>query len=159
MNRLAVISIVCLAAARAFAGPADDAMTHSKAFETAVNARDAKAIVALYAPDAQVIWEGQGEEAKGKAEIEKLVANFLNGLPRDAKIVLKSQTAIPLGNGYVATVGHWQESFTDAGGKSQVADVRTTEVIKVMHGKTLYVLDHASIGLPPAPDAAQRASK
>jgi len=45
MNVWALLPIVCLAAVPAFAAPEDDAMAHSKAFERAVNARDAKAIL------------------------------------------------------------------------------------------------------------------
>lgn len=153
MKRYVVLSLLCLVAVRAFAAPADDATAHSKAFERAVNTRDAKAILALYAADAHVVWPGQGEEANGKAEIEKLVSNFLKELPKDATLTLKSQTAIPLAGGYIATVGHWDESFTDADGKKQSADIRTTEIIKKDKGKTLYVIDHASIGLPPEPEA------
>ena len=154
MLRWALLAIVCLAVMPAFAAPADDAMAHSKAFERAVNARDGKAALALYAPDAHVVWPGQGEEANGKAEIEKLIAKLLQDLPKDATITLRSQTAIPLGDGKIATVGHWVQSFTDPQGKKQTADVRTTEIIKKENGRTLYVVDHASIGLPPEPDAA-----
>ena len=151
MMRSVVLSLLCLVAVPAFAAPADDATAHSKAFERAVNTRDASAVLALYAPDAHVIWPGQGAEANGKAEIEKLVANFLKDFPKDAKITLKSQTAIDLGGGYIATVGRWGESFTDADGKQQTAEVRTTEIIKKEKGETLYVVDHASIGVPPEP--------
>src|SRR5262249_41966670 len=118
------------------------------------NARDAKAVLALYAADAHVIWPGQGEEATGKADIEKLVADLLKQLPKDARITLKSQTAIPLGGGYGATVGHWTQAFTDPDGKQPTVELRTTEIIKKEKGKTLYVVDHASVGAPPPPDAA-----
>jgi uncharacterized protein (TIGR02246 family) len=151
MKRSAVVSLLCLLAAPAVAAPADDAMAHSKAFERAANARDAKAILALYAADAHVVWPGQGERANGKVEIEKLVSNFLKQLPADARITLVSQTAIPLAGGYIATVGEWSQSFTDAGGKPQTVEIRTTELIKKEKGKTLYVVDHASIGVPPEP--------
>jgi uncharacterized protein (TIGR02246 family) len=154
MQRFAVLSLLCLGAVPALAGPADDAMAHSKAFERAVNARDAGAVVALYATDARVVWPGQGDEAKGRAEIEKLVARFVKELPPDAKMTLVSQSAIPLGGGYVATVGHWTESFTDPDGKPQTADIRTSELIRKEKGRTLYVIDHASIGLPPQPEPA-----
>src|SRR5215471_15044052 len=96
-----IACLLCLAAAPAFAAPADDAMAHSKAFEQAVNTRNPHAILALYAPDAHVVWPGQGEEANGKAEIEKLVAQFMQQLPKDAKIALKSQIAVPLPDGYI----------------------------------------------------------
>jgi len=155
MTRLLALTIVCLTAVRAAAGPAELAMAHSKAFERAANARDVKAVLALYAPDAHVVWPGQGEEATGTAAIEKLVADFMKDMPKDAKMVLESQTAIPLGGGQVATVGRWEESFTDADGKPQTADIRTTEIIKTVGEKTLYVVDHASIGLPPAPPATR----
>lgn len=156
MNVWALLPIVCLAAVPAFAAPEDDAMAHSKAFERAVNARDAKAILALYASDAHVVWPGQGEEANGRAEIEKLISKVLKELPKDAKFTLKSQTAIALGDGHIATVGHWVESFTDPKGKKQTAEIRTTEIIKKETDKTLYIVDHASVGLLPEPEAAAR---
>jgi uncharacterized protein (TIGR02246 family) len=151
MKSCAVLFLLGLVAAPAFGTPTDDALAHSKAFERAVNARDAQAVLALYVSDAHVVWPGQGEEANSKAAIEQLVSEFIKQLPKDAKITLKSQTAIPLGGGYIATVGHWTESFTDASGKVQSADIRTTEILKKQKGKTLYVVDHASIGLPPEP--------
>lgn len=155
MTRIS-IALVCFLAAPALAGPAEDAMAHSKAFEKAANARDTKAVLALYAADAHVVWPGQGDEATGTAAIQKLAETFLKDLPKDAKISLVSQTAIPLGGGVVATVGHWQETFTAPDGKKQTADVRTTEIIKKVKGKTLYVVDHASIGTPPAPPPAAK---
>jgi uncharacterized protein (TIGR02246 family) len=153
---IVVLLLASVVAVPAFAGPTEDAMAHSKAFERAVNARDQKAILALYAADAHVIWPGQGEEATGRAAIEKLVASFVKGLPKDAKLTLESQTAIPLGGGHIATVGHWRQSFTDADGKPQTAEIRTTELIEKEKGKTLYLVDHASIGLPPAPGSASQ---
>jgi len=99
---------------------------------------------------------GQGEEANGRAEIEKLISKVLKELPKDAKFTLKSQTAIALGDGHIATVGHWVESFTDPKGKKQTAEIRTTEIIKKETDKTLYIVDHASVGLLPEPEAAAR---
>jgi uncharacterized protein (TIGR02246 family) len=154
MKRASIVSLLCLLAGPAFAAPTDDALAHSKAFERAANARDAKAILALYAADAHIVWPGQGEEANGRAEIEKLVANFLKQLPEDARINLESQTAIPLCGGYIATVGRWRQSFTDPAGKRQTVQIRTTELIRKEKGKTLYVVDHASIGVPPEPETA-----
>jgi uncharacterized protein (TIGR02246 family) len=144
------LAVLCLAAMPAFAGPAADATAHSEAFARAVNARDEESVLALYADDARVIWPGQGEEAKGRADIATLISKSLKDLPKDAKMTLKSQAAIPLGDGYIATVGRWEESFTDPDGKRQIVPVRTTEIIKKQGGKTLYIVDHASVGLPPA---------
>jgi uncharacterized protein (TIGR02246 family) len=153
MIRCLLVLTICAVAVTGFAAPDDDAMAHSKAFERAANARDVKAVLALYAPDARLIWPGQGDEAKGTAEIEKLVTRSLNVLPKDAKFTLKSQDAVPLGNGYIGSVGHWIETFTDSGGKQQTIEIRTTEIIKKEKGKTLYVIDHASVGVPPEPGA------
>jgi len=148
MRRLALLGPLCLLAAPAFAGPTEEAMAHAKAFERAINARDVKAVVALYAADAHVIWPGQGEEASGIAAIEKLATAFVAGLPESAEIHLDAQTVIPLGDGHVATVGRWTQSVTDADGKRQTAEIRTSEVLETKQGKTLYLVDHASIGLP-----------
>jgi uncharacterized protein (TIGR02246 family) len=151
VKRLGLLVALCLVrvSVPAFADPTSDAKAHSQAFEHAANARDTKAVMALYADGARVIWPGQGEEATGKAEIEKMVSKFVADLPKYAKITLKSQTTIPLGSDYIATVGHWEETFTDPDGKHQTVSLRTTEIIRKQGGKTLYVVDHASIGLPP----------
>ena len=154
MKRLGLLVALCLVSASAFADPTSDAKAHSEAFEHAANARDTKAVMALYADGARAIWPGQGEEATGKVEIEKMVSKFVADLPKDAKITLKSQTAIPLGSDYIATVGHWEETFTDPDGKHQTVSLRTTEIIKKQGGKTLYVVDHASVGLPPPSEPA-----
>ena len=149
MKRPGLLVLLCLISVPAFADPTSDAKAHSEAFARAANARDTKAVMALYADGARVIWPGQGEEATGKAEIEKMVSKFVAELPKDAKLTLESQTAIPLGNDYVAIVGNWEETFTDPDGKHQAVSIRTSEIIKQEGGKTLYVVDHASVGLPP----------
>ena len=149
-----LLLLLALTAPPASADPAGDAMAHSKAFEQAVNARDAQAILALYAAAARVIWPGQGEEASDRAGLEKLVASFLKGLPQDARLTLVSQTAIPVDASHIVNVGHWSQSFTDAEGKRQSADIRTTELIQIDGHRTLYLVDHASIGLPPPPKPA-----
>ena len=151
MKMLFWLAVLTLYATIAFADAAADAKAHSEAFARAANAQDVKAVLALYADDARVIWPGQGEEAKGKAAVEQLVTASLKAFPKDSRIVLKSQEATPLGNGYIATVGQWEQSFTGPDGKPQTVEVRTTELIKKQGAKTLYVVDHASIGMPPAP--------
>jgi hypothetical protein len=75
------------------------------------------------------------------------VATF-KALP-GATQVMKSQSVVPLGCGYSAVIGHWEISFKDAGGKMQTASVRTSEILKKQGNKTLYVVDHASVALPP----------
>lgn len=154
MSRLALAVTLCLLPISTFAASVADATAHSKEFERAMNARDGKAVLALYMSDARVVWPGEGEEAHGTAEIEKLVTKTLTELPKDAKFAMKSQTAIVLPGGDLATIGQWEESFTGNDGKPQAITFRTTEIIRKVHGKTLYVVDHASVGLPPPADSS-----
>ena len=141
---------LCLATRPALADTAADARAHSDAFARAFNAHDAKAILALYADDARIVWPGQGDEAIGKSEIAKRVDALLKAFPT-SRLTLKTQDAVDLGNGYIATIGHWEQSFTTPDGQAATAAVRTTEILRKRGGKTLYVIDHASIGVPPAP--------
>jgi ketosteroid isomerase-like protein len=148
MNIWILVVIVSLVATPAFADATADAKAQSDAFARAVNAGDVKATLALYANNARVIWPGQGDEAKGKAEIEKLIVNTMKAFP-GAKMTLKSQETIPLGSGYIATIGKWKMSFKGSNGKVQTMEIRTSEVIKKQGHRTVYVIDHASVGLPP----------
>jgi uncharacterized protein (TIGR02246 family) len=152
-------ALLLFVAVPALADPAGDAKAQSEAFARAWNARDLKAVLALYADDARVIWSDEGEEANGKAEVEKLLTNAMNRFPKDGRVVFKSQEAIPLGNGYIATVGHWELSFTNDDGKKQTVQTRSTEVIRKQGRKTLYVIDHASVGTPPPHQSAAAGNK
>jgi uncharacterized protein (TIGR02246 family) len=151
------LALFSLVATPAVADPAADAKAHSDAFASAMKARDVAAVVALYADDAHVIWPGQGEEAKGKAAIKKLVENALKAAP-DSPPVLVSQEVVSLGNGNIATIGQWEQVMKGPDGKSETLRVRTSEIIKKVGNKTLYVVDHASIGFPPPPASGGGAS-
>jgi ketosteroid isomerase-like protein len=109
-------------------------------------------MLALYSDDAHVIWPGQGEEAVGRSRIKKLIKSTLKDFPPDGRIVLKSQQAISLGNGYIATIGHWEESFRGRNGRWQTIQLRTSEIIRKKGDRMVYVVDHASVGVPPAPE-------
>jgi uncharacterized protein (TIGR02246 family) len=143
--------LVCLAAP-AFADDAADARAQGTAFVRAWDAGDVKATLALYADDARVIWPGQGDEVKGKAAIEALLLRTFKMFPKSG-LVLKAQDTIPLGNGYIANLGYWDQTVPGPDGTPAVFRVRTTEILKREGGKLLYVVDHASIGLPPPPPA------
>src|SRR5262249_50639724 len=132
-----------------------DGRAVSDAFSKAVAAGDVPAIVALYRDDASVIWPGQGEEAKGKAAIEALAKKLV--AQKNGTIVLKSQESIPLRDGYIPNGGRWENTVTTTEGKTQTVVIRTSEVLQKTDGKWLYLVDHASIGLPPpAPSHARR---
>jgi uncharacterized protein (TIGR02246 family) len=132
-----------------FADATSAARAHSDAFARGFAARDAKAILALYADDARVVWPGEGEEAHGRAAIAKLVDHLVKSFP-GSTLTLKSQEAVALGTRYIATVGHWEQTATMPDGKTQTFQIRTSEVLRKDGEVWLYVIDHASIGLPPA---------
>jgi uncharacterized protein (TIGR02246 family) len=148
MKRFAGFGFLMLLAGAVWADANADAKAHSDAFARAMKARDVAAVVALYADDAYVIWPGAGQEAHGKAAIEKLVADFMKD-PQSAP-TLKSQNVVDLGNGSIAVIGQWEQVVTGADGKSQTITVRTSEIIRKVGNKTLYVVDHASVGVPAA---------
>lgn len=125
------------------------ARAHSEAFGRACASGKVDAVLALYEDDAIVVWPGQGEEAKGKTAIAKLAANLCNG--KDPAPTLKAIEGRQLGAGYVVTHGTWEQSAKGPDGKPTTLVIRTTEVLKDTHGKWRYVVDHASIGLPPPP--------
>jgi ketosteroid isomerase-like protein len=147
------IAIACtlLALTARIASSADAtsvARAHSEAFARACGSGNVAAVVALYDDDAIAIWPGQGEEAVGKAAIGKLAAGLCNG--KDKPPVLKSIEGHALGKGYVVTNGRWELTTKAPDGTSAVALIRTTEVLKESGGHWRYVVDHASIGIPPS---------
>jgi uncharacterized protein (TIGR02246 family) len=143
------VLLVCLAAP-VMADEAADAKAQGAAFVRAWDAGDVKAALALYTDDARVIWPGQGDEARGKAAIEAVITRAFKMFPKSG-LVLKSQDTIPLGNGYIGNVGYWDQTVPGPDGKPAIFRVRTTEILKRQGDKLLYVVDHASIGLPPPP--------
>lgn len=127
------------------------ARAHSEAFGRACAAGKVDDVVALYEEDAIVVWPGQGEEAKGKAAIAKLAVNLCNG--KDPAPTLKAIEGRQLGPGYVVTHGTWEQPAKAPDGTPTTLVIRTTEVLKETRDTWRYVVDHASIGLPPPPPA------
>jgi uncharacterized protein (TIGR02246 family) len=126
------------------------ARMHSEAFARAMNAKDIDAVLAFYAEDARVIWPGRSDEARGKTAIRALIASTLRSFPKDSRLELQSQDAIALADGYIATVSHWEQSYARNDGTRTATLYRATEVIRSNGKESLYVVDHASLGLPPA---------
>jgi uncharacterized protein (TIGR02246 family) len=143
-----LVLVLAVTVAPAGADATADGRAVSEAFEKAVAAGDLQAVLALYRDDATVIWPGQGEEAKGKAAITPLAQRFIENM-KGAHVVLKSQQSIPLGEGYIVNVGRWAVESTTPDGRRVTSEVRTSEVLAKTDGKWLYLVDHASIGLPP----------
>jgi ketosteroid isomerase-like protein len=148
MRTVGVIILVAALATTAFAEANTTARAHSEAFSKACGAGDIKAVMALYADDAFVIWPGAGEEARGKAAIEKLATGLCD--PKlGTKAVLTSVAAVQLDPTHIAILGHWDFTQNGPDGKSTTSQIRTSEIIqKGSHG-WVYLVDHASIGMPP----------
>ena len=69
--------------------------------------------------------------------------------------ILYELDAMPLGDSYIAIFGHWEVTQAGPDGKPTIAQVRTTEVIAKSGSGWHYVIDHASVGVPP-PQAAEK---
>ena len=147
------IGLVLALVAPALADPSADAKAVGDAFGKAMAAGDVPAVLALYRDDASVIWPGRGEEAQGKAALEKMVRAALASAPKDLKLVPKSNHAIALGSDYIVNVGRWEQTFTTPRGRHVTQEVRTTEVLQKTDGEWRYLVDHASVGLPVATPA------
>ena len=148
MRNWSAVALVVALAAPAFADPTADARAHDEAFSKACEAGDVKAVLALYADDAVVVWPGAGEEAKGKAAIEKLIPGTCNP-KNNTKAVIKSLEAMPLDHSHIAIIGHWELTETGPDGKATTSQISATEVIAKTGSGWRYVVDHASIGVPP----------
>ncbi len=148
-------AMICLAAILMCAGPAlaDPAAivkAHSEAFAKAANACDIPAVLKLYENDAVIIWPVEGEVATGKAGIEKVVEEQCSGGAKPSLKLISSDSRA-IGKNYIINVGTWDSTSPGPDGKPMTARVRTTELLHKSGGKWRYVIDHASIGIPPPP--------
>ena len=111
----------------------------------AMKANDLEATVALYAPDA-VAYYPDGEY-KGKDAIRKSWVDFLATFTvKDATSEGTYETTGDTSLGW----GHWSmTAVPKAGGAAVVMKGRATVIVKKIGGKWLYVVDHASVPLPP----------
>src|SRR5216117_747570 len=157
MKRWMVLALVMMMlAGTALADPAADARGVEEAFARACSAGDLKGVMALYADDAVAVWPGQGAEAKGKADIEKMAAALCKE-GSGTQFALKSLEALPLGDAHIVTVAHWESTLAGPGGRRVTTEVRSTEVLVKKDGAWRYLVDHASVGTPrPRAAAAAR---
>jgi uncharacterized protein (TIGR02246 family) len=148
---MAIVSAMVLSCSQsAFAA---DALAIAKAHDSGVTkaVKDCKPqeMVDMYEDDAIAVYPGEGEIGRGKAEIKGLVEKFFTAFCPDdrKKFAVKdvSFDAIPLGPNYIMII-----RIADATDKDgNTARFRATELIHKSDGKWRYVVDHASIGIPP----------
>src|SRR6266566_3041740 len=133
MKRWMVLGLMMMLAGPALADPTADARGVEEAFARACGAGDLKGVMALYADDAIAVWPGQGAEAKGKADIEKMAAALCKE-PGGAQFALKSLEALPLGDAHIVTVAHWESTLAGPGRRRLTTVVRSTEVLVKQDG-------------------------
>ena len=152
MRTTGVMLLVAALATTAFGDATTTARAHSEAFGKACNAGDIKAVMALYTDDAFVVWPGAGEEARGKAAIEKLATGLCD--PKlETKAVLTSVVGVLLAPTHIASMGHWDFTQNGPDGKPATSQIRTTEIIQKGASGWRYLVDHASIGMAAPPPA------
>ena len=147
MKHWMVLGLMVMFAGPALADSTADARGVEDAFARACGAGDVKGVMALYADDAIAVWPGQGAEAKGKADIEKMAAALCKK-GSGTQFALKSLEALPLGDAHIVTVAHWESTLAGPGGRRVTTEVRSTEVLVKKDGAWRYLVDHASIGQP-----------
>ena len=118
-----------------------------QAWVKAMKANDLEAIMALYAPDA-VAYFPDGDY-KGKPAIRKSWTDFLAAFTvKDATSEGTYETTGDTSLGW----GYWSMTVVPkAGGEPIAMKGRATVVVRKIGGKWLYVVDHASVPLPPPP--------
>lgn len=118
-----------------------------QAWAKAMKANDLDATMALYAPDA-VAYFPDGD-FKGKQAIQRSWTDFLAMFTvKDASSEGTYETMGDTSLGW----GFWSMTvIPKAGGEPISMKGRATVVVKKIGGKWLYVVDHASVPLPPPP--------
>jgi uncharacterized protein (TIGR02246 family) len=147
------VVLLCGLAAPALADDDAEVRALAEEFKRSWDRGDLKGALALYDRDARVVWPGQGDEARGTAAVEALLARTFKMFPKSG-LTLKSQDVIRLGGNYLGNVGMWEQTVTGPDGTPATHVVRTTEILRREGRGLVYVVDHASIGLPPPPAAS-----
>ena len=151
MRRVLLVLCIGLLAAPVFA---QGAKGLDDAWMKAAKAGDVEGLVKLYAPDA-VTYMPDEMKAKGTAEIRESFKKFL-GASTVRDMTMNYDYTTTSGNLAVSS-GHFSMTVEPkAGGAAQTMEGRFTSVAIRKGGKWMYVVDHASVPMPPPPEAAPR---
>ncbi len=150
MRRVLLVLCIGLLSAPVLAQGAKDL---DDAWVKAAKAGDVEGLVKLYAPDA-VTYMPDEMKAKGPAEIRESFKKFL-GANTVREMTLTYDYSTTSGNLAVAS-GHFSMTVEPkAGGAAQTMEGRFSSVAIRKGGKWMYVIDHASVPMPP-PEAAPK---
>ncbi len=126
------------------------------AWAKAAKAGDVEGLVKLYAPTA-VTYMPDEMKAKGTAEIRASFQKFL-GSSTVTEMTLSQDFATTSGN-LAASSGMFSMTVAPkGGGAAQTMEGRYSSIAVRKNGKWMYVSDHASVPLAPAPPAAAPAT-
>jgi len=153
VTRALLAAVLCLAAvmARAADDPTAIAKTVGEKFAAACGSADVPAVLALYRNDARVVYPGAGESASTREELTKMVTSTCSKNGPRLTLVGYKATWADNAHTVIASLGEWSLLTVGADGKQVTTPVRATEVLVKTQKGWKYVVDHASIGVPPAP--------
>jgi uncharacterized protein (TIGR02246 family) len=144
------LTTIVMCASSAWADPAATVKAHSDAFGKAFNSCDIPGMLDLYEDGAVLIWPGDGEVATGRSQIEKVLKAQCAGASKSSLKEISSDSHA-IGKDYILNIGMWDDTMPGPDDEPMTSRVRTTELLHRSKGKWRYVVDHASIGLPPPP--------
>jgi len=150
--RALALTLLCVgaAAARAADDPTAIARGVAEKFASACGAGNVDAVLALYRDDARVVYPGAGEAATNRNELRALVKNTCVAGEPPLKLLGYRAVWADAAHTVIASLGDWSVSGQGPNGKTLTTPVRATEVLVKTDQGWLYVVDHASIGVPPA---------
>ena len=124
-------------------------------FVNAFNARDVEALAATYwqSPDV-VSFPPDGMGAKGWDDVRRALQSSLP--PAGSTLELTSADYRAEGD-LVLTSGTWHLKVPQADGSTAQIDGRFSDVKAERGGKWVYLVDHASVPMPPPPPPAEPA--
>jgi uncharacterized protein (TIGR02246 family) len=158
MLAAAILSVCGCARSGAGAGTSPDAMIAAakavdQQFTSAFNRGDIEGLMATYSREADVVLFPPAElEVRGWESIRKDMAQFLASVP-GARIELIDPQYRAAGD-VVIGWGTWRTITPSPDGRSMETMGRYTDVKAQRDGKWVYIVDHASIPLPPAAPAS-----
>jgi ketosteroid isomerase-like protein len=153
MKRLALALALIACATRAHAADDPEKIAHQvgEKFAKACDSGVVGAVLGLYQADARVVYPGAGQSATDKESLAKLVTDTCKpGAPKPELVGYRA-VWVDKAHTVIAALGDWKLTAPGPDGKDVVTPIRATEVLVKTKGGWKYAVDHASIGVPPAP--------
>ena len=130
----------------------------NQAFLDAFNRGDTDAVASMYWNSPEVVmFPPDTMECKGFEEIHDGFIKMFSTM-KGAQLKFLETHDMPAGD-VVVSWGLWQLTTTGPDGKPLVIDGRFTDVEGERDGKWVYLVDHASVPLPPMPPPAPAKGK